>query len=76
MSKERIAGFMLGLSAGFAVGYFLRPPEGGVSAREDGHAQDADATFNERSTRLSRCNRGYPYPPQPTRPSTWGSGQL
>ena len=28
MTRERIAGFMLGISVGTAIGFFLRPPNG------------------------------------------------
>jgi hypothetical protein len=68
MSKERITGFMLGLSAGFVVSYFLRPSEhGSVPEQRGHHDRDANVAFNERSTGLprysgTRANRQGPVP--------------
>ena len=46
MSKEKIAGFMLGLSAGFVAGYLLKPPnDTGIST--SGHEGDADLDFDQ-----------------------------
>lgn len=33
MSRDHIAGFMLGVSAGVAIGYFLRPPADKTTSR-------------------------------------------
>ena len=36
MTRERIAGFLLGISVGTAVGFFLRTPEGDPETGADG----------------------------------------
>jgi hypothetical protein len=38
MTREQIAGFMLGMSIGVAIGYLLRPPDAAVTrTRAGGH---------------------------------------
>jgi hypothetical protein len=43
MSKERIAGFMLGLSAGFAVGFYIHPR---ASEKDDRKRRGSNGEIN------------------------------
>jgi hypothetical protein len=49
MSRDNVAGFMMGISAGVVIGYFLKPPD----EKTDPNGDVADAAFKQRSERAS-----------------------
>jgi hypothetical protein len=52
MTRERIAGFLLGISVGTAIGFFLRPPNDDDSVQSGGTLDRARKMILRRNPQL------------------------